>query len=61
MVAVEPEKLSGMNHENDLTLRYMPLAVAMARKAKSLPLEDAVQEAAIGLMTGARKFDRIRG
>jgi RNA polymerase sigma factor (sigma-70 family) len=61
MVAVEPEDLSGMNHENDLTLRYLPLAAAMAREVKSLPLEDAVQEAAIGLMTGARKFDPERG
>jgi len=50
-----------MDSENELALRYLPMAVAMARRVKSLPLEDAVQEAAIGLMTGARKFDPERG
>jgi len=53
--------LSVMDSENELALRYLPMAVAMARNVKSIPFEDAVQEAAIGLVMGARRFDPERG
>lgn len=42
-----------------LVLRYLPLAYAMARRI-SLPFEDAAQEAIIGLIRAADRFDESR-
>jgi RNA polymerase sigma factor (sigma-70 family) len=47
--------------ENELALRYLPLAYAMARDVTSIPSEDARQDAAIGLLIAAAKFDQERG
>jgi RNA polymerase sigma factor (sigma-70 family) len=43
-----------------MVLQYLPLARAMARRATSLPFEDAVQEATIGLIRAADRFDKGR-
>ena len=48
-----------LNH--DLALRYVPLALSMARRAKSLEFEDAAQEAMVGLLVAARRYDPERG
>lgn len=48
-----------LNH--DLALRYAPLALSMARRAKSLDFEDAAQDAMVGLLVAARHYDPERG
>lgn len=44
-----------------MVLQYLPLARSMAYRATSLPFEDAVQEAIIGLIRAADRFDESRG
>lgn len=44
-----------------LVLRYTPLARSLARNVRSLPYEDALQEAFIGLIVAAEKYDPERG
>lgn len=48
-----------LNH--DLALRYAPLALSMARRTKSLDFEDAAQDAMVGLLVAARRYDPERG
>ena len=43
-----------------LVLQYMPLARAMARRVTSLQFDDAVQEATMGLIHAAGRFDKSR-
>ncbi|EGQ63194.1 RNA polymerase sigma-70 factor family protein [Acidithiobacillus sp. GGI-221] len=48
------------NRRDALVLQYLPLARAMAYRVTSLPFEDAVQEATIGLLRAVDHFDESR-
>jgi RNA polymerase sigma factor (sigma-70 family) len=54
-----------INHDkeerNDLVLQYLPLAKSMAKNARSLPFEDATQEAVMGLIRAAEGYDKGHG
>lgn len=46
---------------HELVTRYTPLARSLAKNVRSLPYEDALQEAFIGLIVAAEKYDPERG
>ena len=47
--------------QNSMVLEHLPLAAAMASKFFSIPREDALQEAELGLVTAASKFNASMG
>lgn len=51
----------GKKERNDLVLQYLPLAKSMAKNVKSLALEDATQEAIIGLIRAADGYSEDHG
>lgn len=54
------ERFLDEEQRNQLILQYIPLAKSLARRATMLPREDAIQEAMVGLIKAANRFDSSR-